>query len=100
MKNVLLRIVSTSFLAAILMLGVSISDAAANGSSQVVTFVCGGTEAGLFTVGVASSSTGAPSVPVGANCSQAVVDMLNGGFKLVSNSSNGMGGIYFYFEKK
>jgi hypothetical protein len=97
MKNVLLRVVSTSFLAAILMLGVSISDAAASGSLQVVTFVCAPTEAGTITVAGASSSTGAPSVSVGANCSQAVVDMLSAGFKLVSNSSNGTGGVMVLF---
>jgi len=97
MKNVLLRAVSISFLAAILMFG-SISYAAASGSLQVVILVCSGNEGGTLTVGLASSSAGAPIVPVGSNCSQGLADVLNAGFKLVSSTWD-MGGYAFILNR-
>jgi hypothetical protein len=92
MKNILLRAVSISFLAAILMFGTSmrISEAAAAppapAPSQVVMFSCAGDMGGILVVQAASSSVGAPSVSAGSSCSQALQDVLTAGFKIVESS--------------
>jgi len=93
MKNILLRAVSASFLAAILMLGSSmmISDAAAHAPapSQVVMLSCDMDPNGAIVTSMSSSSAGAPIVLIGSSCSQALTDVLTAGFKLVMSAFNG-----------
>ena len=70
------------------------ASAAQHSQSQVVVIIC--SEDGFnplhpITVQRSSSSAGAPAVPVGSECAQALASVLTAGFQLSSNVTAGMG---------
>ncbi len=73
--------------------GVLTSSAAA--AAEVVIIACQGAGP-VLVVTDSSSSAGAPVVPVGGSCSQALADLLGARLKLVGVSSPGVGVIYTF----
>lgn len=71
---------------------------AAVAATEVVIIGCQGPAPAQFFVTDSSSSAGAPVVPLGKSCSQAVADLLDAGMKLVGVSSPGVGVIYTFTE--
>jgi len=65
-------------------------------ATEVVIISCQGPAPTSFVVTESSSSFGAPFVPPGTSCSQAIADLLNAKLKLVATSSPGVGVIYTF----
>jgi hypothetical protein len=72
-----------------------LASTAAAAAVEVVIVACQG-PGPLLVVTESSSSAGAPAVPKGGSCSQAVADLLSARFKLVGVSSPGVGVIYTF----
>ena len=65
-------------------------------ATEVVIISCQGPAPSSLVVTESSSSFGAPFVPPGTSCAQAVADLINAKLKLVASSSPGVGVIYTF----
>jgi hypothetical protein len=111
MKKTVMTLLSMPFLMTMLILGVS-PEASADGIKGVVIINCGikygeflpgpdpFPEAIGYDVPFSSSSAGAPIVTSGAECAQAVADVLSAGFKLQEVKGTSSGDLSYILIKK
>ena len=67
-------------------------------ATEVVIIVCSGPAPASLMVTESSSSAGAPFVPPGTSCAQAVSDLTNARLRLVGVSSPSLGVIYTFMR--
>jgi hypothetical protein len=110
MKKTVMTLLSMPFLMTMLILGVS-PEASADGIKGVVIINCSTKfgdplpgewepEAIGYEVPFSSSSAGSPIVTSGADCAQAVADVLSAGFKLQEVKGTGSGDLSYILIKK